>query len=227
MRNFVLVLVCISPLLLFSFEDTLHKRKINVSVGVELLIPQTRGYTFFSDKPYPNSIQASPVHPVYGSTVYKNACSAFANFEARVLFPKLYFQTGLHCSKYTEVDYIFRDSLSTVNGQWGNTFKWVTESYNISVPLGFSYRFNEKFFLSAGFMPCLRNIYIQSETIYNGNSQLTPTYKTVLIEDGYLVRYFSMNIKVMRRVYLNVGLMDLSWKKSDVYYSLGARFYIL
>ena len=223
----VLVISVLVPLAVFSKEDTLIKRKINVSLNAELLIPQTRNTTFFSDKSYPNSIYASPTRPIYGTVIYKNAWNVFANIEVRAFLPKLYFQTGLHCSKYSNVGYVFGDSLSLIKGAWGNKYTLTDVAINIAIPLGFSYRFNPMFFLSAGFLTSLSNIYIQGSTTYRGTTQLSPTYKHVLYSrDGSIGKYITMNVRTFKRVYVNIGLSNMSWKKDDLYYSVGVKYFI-
>ena len=224
----VFVVCVLVPLIAFSKEDTLIKRKFNVSVNAELLIPQTRSTTFYSDKSYPNSMYASPTRPIYGTLIYKNAWNVFANVEMKVFLPKLYFQTGLHCSKYSNVEYVYGDSLSLIKGTWGNKYVFTDETINISVPLGFSYRFNQMFFLSAGFVPSLYSVNIQGSTIYRGTSQLSPTDKNVMYShDGSLGKYVTLNVRTFKRVYINIGLSNLSWKKDDLYYSVGLKYFII
>jgi len=210
----------------FATGDTLHTKKLNISLNANLLVPQTRNSEYVSDMSFPNSaFRATPTNSVYGTYTNKNAWSAAVYVDLKI-YKKVYFQTGLSLSVYAYQSYAFGDSLYHNKGMVGNVYKDNGTDVALSIPLGLSYRFKQFLFLSAGILVGAAGSNIDSWAYYKTETQLTATEKLVQSTQRALIRYITLNVKNFKRTYLNLGITDTSWKKDDIYYSLGAKFFV-
>ena len=200
-------LISVFFLLLFQFvalskEDTLmYKKRVNLTIGFDLSIPQKRSEVGFQDKSLFNSLWATPIHPVYSSTLYQNAWNLSLNTDIR-LYKKLYFQTGFYFSSLSNKTHYFGDSLGNYNHNEINTILLVNKIYSFIVPLQLQYRFNKYIFASVGITINAHTVLVQETTNYTNLLQVGSTDKNVAgYPIGYgdfpfLIEQISTNIKL-------------------------------
>ena len=239
----VLVISFLFPFLLLSQEDTLFKKRINLSMGLNLLIPQQRSTVFFIENPLnsPNSnfnTNNASSRSIYGTFIHQNGWNFSFNADVKV-YKKIYFQTGINLVASFYKDYIYSDSLYASNGVWGNSSIYANRMFNFSIPLGVEYRFNKYFFAAFGIV---NNFYTMSKNVntfyrrqtINPNQEILSTSNTMNSFDitFFSSQYLSLNFRLLNfsRTYLTIKIVNTSanlLSKENLYYSIGIRFFII
>jgi hypothetical protein len=223
-------------IVLSSQEDTLFKKRINISFDAQLLIPQTRSKSELFNGNAPNVD-----HSVFTSNNYLKTYNFRSNPYSISLIASIkvensiYFQTGVSFLQFNEQNIITGDSLRTYNGKHVNSIALVNNYQYVFIPTYLQYRIDKHFFLN---FDLLSGIYSTNRTNY-----LTPE---LVEKNNYLSSFAlsvfrvqslcaSINLFNSRRCYFDLRVTHSNLDnnsaytkfKDNLYYSLGIKIFAL
>ncbi|HTA63504.1 MAG TPA: hypothetical protein VK835_13655 [Bacteroidia bacterium] len=210
----------------FTKADTLlHNKRFNVGLSGGLVVVKKSNYFYFSTKSWPNTnLHASAEHPFVGNITYQNGWSAAVNISIKI-YKKLYAQTGLNFTVTYLQSSFGGDSMIMYGNTWCSSFQTKSAHVTGALPLGLEFRFCKWVFLGAGFLVGLYARDVGNTYYYNGTT-LVGTARGGS-NNGGVMPYTNINLRVLKRLYLNFGIVNTTWEKNGLNYNIGARFFIL